>query len=290
MNASFAVVWLPLLLTHCKIVDNISQTDMQDEKMASIAGVPGVRKQLRVGDATFDYFSLAEADKAGIAPVSRLPLSLRVLLENVLRHCTEEELAGDAGAFARWAERQTSSEEIGFHPARVLMPDSSGVPLVVDLAAMRDATKRAGGDAKSVNPLIPVDIVIDHSVAVDHAGTPEAFKKNLDLEYARNAERYSLLKWAQHSFSNFRVVPPAMGIVHQVNVEHLARVVWTSEGHKTSVVYPDTLVGMDSHTTMVNGLGIIGWGVGGIEAGAAMLGQPISMLIPEVIEIGRAHV
>lgn len=219
----------------------------------------------------------------GLAPVSRLPVALRILLENILRHRHPDD-DSDMAAVCDWMDSRSSDREISFYPARVLMPDSSGVPLVGDLAAMRDAVRAAGGDPALVNPLIPVDIVIDHSVITDHAGTPQAYDLNLALEYQRNAERYTFLKWAQGSFANFRVVPPSMGIVHQVNLEYLARVVWTDSGDSgPTTVYPDTVVGMDSHTTMVNGIGVLGWGVGGIEAGAVMLGQPISMQLPRVV-------
>lgn len=252
--------------------------------MADCSDGFGTRRQLVVGDRQFHYFSLRAADEAGLAPVRRLPRSLRVLLENLLRHSDEGvAIRDDIAAVAHWPETRTSDREISFYPARVIMPDSSGVPLIADLAAMRDAVRSAGGNPDEINPLIPVDLVIDHSAAVDFAGRPDALARNLELEYARERERYTFLKWAQNSFRNLRVVPPAMGIVHQVNLEYLARAVWTSHVGETCIAYPDTLVGMDSHTPMVNSLGVIGWGVGGIEAGAAMLGQPISMLLPEVV-------
>jgi len=238
---------------------------------------------LEVGARRYDYVDLRAAERMGLAPVSRLPVSLRILLENILRH---RHLGDDSdlAAVCDWIHSRSSEREINFYPTRVLMPDSSGVPLIGDMAAMRDAVRAAGGDPTLVNPLIPVDIVIDHSVITDHAGTPQAYDLNLALEYQRNAERYTFLKWAQGSFTNFRVVPPSMGIVHQVNLEYLSRVVWTGGGASgPTTAYPDTLVGMDSHTTMVNGIGVLGWGVGGIEAGAVMLSQPISMQLPQVV-------
>ena len=251
------------------------------------------RKKLVVGAKTYFYYSLKAAEKNGLAGVSRLPFSLKVLLENLLRHedgrtVTKENIE----AFAGWlAARGKGEVEIAFRPARVLMQDFTGVPAVVDLAAMRDAFVALGGDPQKINPLAPVDLVIDHSVIVDHFGTARALKQNVDIEYQRNGERYRFLKWGQSAFDNFRVVPPGAGICHQVNLEFLAQTVWTRKEKikhkgKTQTIetaYPDTLVGTDSHTTMVNGLAVLGWGVGGIEAEAAMLGQPISMLIPEVI-------
>ena len=240
---------------------------------------------LQVGARRYRYIDLRAAERAGLVPVSNLPVSLRILLENILRHRHRGE-DSDVGAIRDWSVNGSCEREISFYPARVLMPDSSGVPLVGDLAAMRDAVLAAGGDPARVNPLTPVDIVIDHSVITDYAGTAQAYDLNLALEYQRNAERYSFLKWAQSSFDNFRVVPPSVGIVHQVNLEYLARVVWTDDsrvGEDPPMAYPDTLVGMDSHTTMVNAIGVLGWGVGGIEAGAALLGQPISMPLPPVL-------
>ena len=229
------------------------------------------------------YFSIPEAAKQ-IGDVSRLPVSLKVLLENVLRfengtsYTTE-----DAKAIAGWLEKGSSSKEVPFRPARILMQDFTGVPAVVDLAAMRDGITKLGGDPEKVNPLVPVDLVIDHSVMVDVYARPDALEKNVDIEFERNGERYEFLRWGQEAFDNFRVVPPGTGICHQVNLEYLAQGVWTSENNGTTFAYPDTLYGTDSHTTMVNGLGVLGWGVGGIEAEAAMLGQPIAMLIPDVI-------
>ena len=208
-----------------------------------------------------------------------------MLLENLLRYQDERTVSvDDVKAMAGWLAERRSTREIAYRPARVLMQDFTGVPAVVDLAAMRDAMVKMNGDPQKINPLSPVDLVIDHSVMVDHFGGADAFKKNVELEFSRNGERYSFLRWGQNAFDNFRVVPPGTGICHQVNLEYLAQCVWTSEdADGKTVAYPDTLVGTDSHTTMVNGLGVLGWGVGGIEAEAAMLGQPVSMLIPEVI-------
>ncbi|WP_306142028.1 aconitate hydratase AcnA [Roseibium sp. MMSF_3412] len=239
---------------------------------------------LQVGDKTYTYFSIPEAEKNGLEGVSRLPFSLKVVLENLLRFedgrsVTKEDIV----ACAEWLKERKSSHEISYRPARVLMQDFTGVPAVVDLAAMRDAAVKLGGDPEKVNPLVPVDLVIDHSVMVDYFGTKDAFKLNVELEYERNQERYEFLRWGQSAFDNFRAVPPGTGICHQVNLEYLAQTVWTKEENGETVAYPDTLVGTDSHTTMVNGLAVLGWGVGGIEAEAGMLGQPISMLIPEVI-------
>ncbi|MAW79086.1 MAG: aconitate hydratase AcnA [Parvularcula sp.] len=241
------------------------------------------KKTLSAGGATYAYYSLAEASKH-IGDISRLPFSLKVLLENLLRFEDERSVSvDDIKAFAEWLKAGKSTREIAYRPARVLMQDFTGVPAVVDLAAMRDAMKTLGEDPEKINPLAPVDLVIDHSVMVDYFGGPDAFEKNVAREYERNAERYQFLKWGQGAFDNFRVVPPGTGICHQVNLEYLAQTVWTAEYKGETFAYPDTLVGTDSHTTMVNGLSVLGWGVGGIEAEAAMLGQPISMLIPEVI-------
>jgi aconitate hydratase len=242
------------------------------------------RSQLNVGGKNFAYYSIEKAT-ATIGDVSRLPFSMKVLLENLIRFedgvtVTVE----DIQALADWQKEQRSHREIQYRPARVLMQDFTGVPCVVDLAAMRDAMNKLGGDAQKINPLVPVDLVIDHSVMVDEFGTPKAFEANVDLEYERNYERYEFLKWGSKALDNFRVVPPGTGICHQVNLEYLARAVWSSaDPSGETIAYPDTLVGTDSHTTMVNGLGVLGWGVGGIEAEAAMLGQPVSMLIPEVV-------
>ena len=242
------------------------------------------RRSLSVDGKRYDYFSL-EAAAAHIGDVSRLPFSMKVLLENMLRF--EDDFTvkvADVQAIADWLKERRSSHEIQYRPARVLMQDFTGVPCVVDLAAMRDAMTKLGGDPQKINPLVPVDLVIDHSVMVDEFGTPQAFGHNVDLEYARNIERYEFLRWGSSALRNFRVVPPGTGICHQVNLEYLAQTVWVSEAEDgAQIAYPDTLVGTDSHTTMVNGLGVLGWGVGGIEAEAAMLGQPVSMLIPEVV-------
>ncbi|HEY6853192.1 MAG TPA: aconitase family protein, partial [Gemmatimonadales bacterium] len=242
----------------------------------------GARATLRAGGGNYEIYRLDALEKRGL-PVGRLPYSLRILLENLLRL---EDGRGvrteDIEKLAHWDPRKTPDEEIAFMPARVLMQDFTGVPAVVDLAAMRDAMATMGGDPKKVNPLLPAELVIDHSVIVDEFGTLTAFQVNADKEFERNRERYALLRWAQKTFQGFRVVPPDTGIVHQVNLEYLARVVFTTTG-KNPQAYPDTLVGTDSHTTMINGLGVLGWGVGGIEAEAAMLGQPVSMLIPQVV-------
>ena len=249
-------------------------------------------KTLQAGGKTYAYFSLPIAEKNGLKGISRLPFSMKVLLENLLRNEDGRTVTkDDIKAVAEWLKTKSSDREIAFRPARVLLQDFTGVPCVVDLAAMRDAMKVLGGDPKKINPLVPVDLVIDHSVAVTFFGNNQAFKKNVDEEYRQNQERYKFLKWAQRSFDNFRVVPPGTGICHQVNLEYLSRTVWTKkdkvkvDGKNATmeVAYPDTLVGADSHTTMVNGLSVLGWGVGGIEGEAAMLGQPLSMLLPEVI-------
>ena len=242
----------------------------------------GARATLRVGGRSFEMFRLDALERVGLN-VSRLPFSLRILLENMLRHeSVEGDVKRDVEALARWEPEALPSREISFTPARVLLQDFTGVPAVVDLAAMRDAMQRMGGDASRINPLQPAELVIDHSVQVDQFGTRVAFQHNVEREYERNFERYAFLRWGQKALHNFRVVPPGTGIVHQVNLEYLARVVFHTEGDSPQA-YPDTLVGTDSHTTMVNGLGVLGWGVGGIEAEAAMLGQPVSMLIPQVV-------
>ena len=242
---------------------------------------------LSVGDKSYTMYSLLDAEKNGLPDVSRLPFAMKVLLENLLRYEDGRTVTkADIEAVAAWIDNKGKAEkEIAFRPARVLMQDFTGVPAVVDLAAMRDAMKNLGGDPRKINPLVPVDLVIDHSVIVDEFGTPQAFAKNVEIEYQRNGERYRFLKWGQTAFDNFSVVPPGTGICHQVNLEYLSQTVWSrkTEAEPTEFAYPDTLVGTDSHTTMVNGLGVLGWGVGGIEAEAAMLGQPISMLIPEVV-------
>ncbi len=249
-------------------------------------------KTLKVGSKSYAYFSLPTAERNGLKGISRLPFSMKVLLENLLRNEDGRTVTkDDIKAVAEWLKTKTSEHEFAFRPARVLMQDFTGVPAVVDLAAMRDAMKHLGGDPKKINPQVPVDLVIDHSVAVTFFGSNTAFKKNVEEEYRQNQERYQFLKWAQRSFDNFRVVPPGTGICHQVNLEYLSHVVWHRkdkvkvDGKETAmeVAYPDTLVGTNSHTTMVNGLSVLGWGVGGIEAEAAMLGQPLSMVLPEVI-------
>ena len=242
------------------------------------------RRTLKADGAKYDYFSLTEAEANGLDGISNLPISLKVLLENLLRHEDGRSVtADDIRAVADWLKERKSDMEIAFRPARVLMQDFTGVPAVVDLAAMRDAMSKLGGDPNKINPLAPVDLVIDHSVMVDAFGSGLAFQINVDKEYERNSERYAFLRWGAGAFDNFRVVPPGTGICHQVNLEYLAQTVWTKANGGNPVAFPDTLVGTDSHTTMVNGLSVLGWGVGGIEAEAAMLGQPISMLIPEVV-------
>ena len=244
----------------------------------------GVRRTLSVNGKNFDYFSLKAAEEKGVGSITRLPYSMKVLLENLLRYEDGRSVTtDDIKAAASWDGKPNADDEIAFRPARVLLQDLTGVPAVVDLAAMREAMVKIGGDVQKINPLCPVDLVIDHSVMIDNFGTPDAFKQNVDLEFSRNQERYEFLRWGQGAFSNFRVVPPGMGICHQVNLEYLAKTVWTTEEDGKTIAYPDTLVGTDSHTTMVNGLAVLGWGCGGIEAEAAMLGQPISMLLPEVI-------
>lgn len=244
------------------------------------------RRDLKVGSQTISYYSIPAAQEAGLGDFSRLPAALKVVLENMLRFEDGKTVSvDDIKAFAEWgANGGKNPREIAYRPARVLMQDFTGVPAVVDLAAMRDGLVALGGDAEKINPLNPVDLVIDHSVMIDEFGTPRAFQMNVDREYERNMERYTFLKWGQSAFNNFRVVPPGTGICHQVNLEYLAQTVWTdTDQNGNEVAYPDTLVGTDSHTTMVNGLAVLGWGVGGIEAEAAMLGQPVSMLIPEVV-------
>ncbi|HJP21908.1 MAG TPA: aconitate hydratase AcnA [Alphaproteobacteria bacterium] len=243
-----------------------------------------LRRSLEVGGRSYDYFSLPAAQDAGLGDLSRLPFSLKILLENLLRHEDGRTVTvDDIRALAGWAETAGVEREIAYRPARVLMQDFTGVPAVVDLAAMRAAMAAMGGDPKAINPLSPVDLVIDHSVMVDNYGDDQAFGANVIREMERNGERYAFLRWGQQAFENFRVVPPGTGICHQVNLEYLAQVVWTGEADGSTLAYPDTLVGTDSHTTMVNGLSVLGWGVGGIEAEAAMLGQPISMVVPEVV-------
>jgi aconitate hydratase len=251
-------------------------------------------RTLKVGSKTYAYYSLPAAEKNGLKGISRLPFSLKVLLENLLRNEDGRSVTkDDLLAFVQWTKTKTSDRDVAFRPARVLMQDFTGVPAVVDLAAMRDAMVHLGGDAKKINPLVPVDLVIDHSVGVNFFGHADSFKKNVEEEYKQNQERYKFLKWAQRSFENFRVVPPGTGICHQVNLEYLSQTVWSAPGtvkvdgkeQTLEIAYPDTVVGTDSHTTMVNGLAVLGWGVGGIEAEAAMLGQPYSMVLPEVIGV-----
>ncbi|MDI3328668.1 MAG: aconitate hydratase AcnA [Alicyclobacillaceae bacterium] len=242
------------------------------------------RRTLRVGDRSYVYYSLPALEEQGIGPVSRLPYSIRVLLEAALRQVDGVAVTKEhVEKLANWIESHRRPVEVPFKPARIVLQDFTGVPAVVDLAAMRRTVKEMGGDPKKINPLVPVDLVIDHSVQVDRYGTPEALEQNMELEFQRNEERYRFLRWAQGAFRNFRVVPPATGIVHQVNLEYLASVVARRDEGGETVVFPDSLVGTDSHTTMINGLGVLGWGVGGIEAEAGMLGQPLYFLIPEVI-------
>jgi len=242
------------------------------------------RRTLKAAGKSYDYYSLEAMADAGFPEIRKLPHSLKVLLENLLRYEDGRTVTlDDVKALSEWVKNKKSSREIAYRPARVLMQDFTGVPAVVDLAAMRDAMTELGGDPEKINPLSPVDLVIDHSVMVDAFGGPDSFKKNVELEFERNGERYEFLRWGSKAFRNFRVVPPGTGICHQVNLEHLAQTVWTKDEDGKTIAYPDTLVGTDSHTTMVNGMAVLGWGVGGIEAEAAMLGQPVSMLIPEVV-------
>ena len=240
------------------------------------------KRTLTVGGREYDYYSLPQAE--GLGDISRLPVTLKILLENLLRFEDDNTVKrADIEALSNWVANPPSAEEIAYRPARVLMQDFTGVPAVADLAAMRSAVVAASKDPSVINPLSPVDLVIDHSVMVDKFGSEQSFAENVELEMERNTERYRFLRWGQTAFDNFRVVPPGTGICHQVNLEYLAKAVWTKTDNGRTVAYPDTLVGTDSHTTMINGLGVLGWGVGGIEAEAAMLGQPISMLIPEVV-------
>ena len=244
------------------------------------------RKKLTVNSQDYHFYDINALEENGIAAIANLPYTIKILVENLLRkldgHVVHEE---DLLNIARWEKRYDTPREIPYHPARVLMQDFTGVPAVVDLAAMRDAVKDLGGDPAIVNPLVPVDLIVDHSVQVDYFGSVDALSKNVAREYERNSERYELLKWAQKSFDNFSVVPPNSGICHQVNLEYLGQVIITEDdgGHLTA--FPDTLVGTDSHTTMINGIGVMGWGVGGIEAEAVMLGQPYYMSIPEVVGV-----
>ena len=234
-------------------------------------------EHLKIKKKRFDFFNILRLEKKGLADIERLPFSVRILVENLLRKMDgrivrEEDLHNLAG----WQKEYDDPVEIPFHPARVLMQDFTGVPAVVDLAAMRDAVKNLGGDPTKVNPLVPVDLIVDHSVQVDYFGTDDAVFQNVKKEYERNGERYALLKWAQKSFNNFKVVPPRSGICHQVNLENVGQAVIAENVNGQRVAYPDTLVGLDSHTTMIDGIGVLGWGVGGIEAEAVMLGQPYS--------------
>ena len=243
----------------------------------------GTQRQLHVDGKTYHYYSLTEAEKNKFKGISRLPYSLKVLFENLLRFEDGKTVTTtDIQALADWLHTKTSEHEIAFRPARVLMQDFTGVPAVVDLAAMRDAIEKMNGDPQKISPLSPVDLVIDHSIMVDQFATKNSMQVNTAIEMTRNNERYQFLRWGQKAFSNFQVVPPGTGICHQVNLEYLAKTVWHTETDGKTYAYPDTLVGTDSHTTMINALGVLGWGVGGIEAEAAMLGQPVSML-PEVI-------
>src|SRR3989304_4394909 len=251
--------------------------------MAS-ANTYGTETTLNLGGTNYVYHSLRKLESALGVSLSGLPISLKILLENLLRHEDGRVVRStDIEALVRWNPAASPDKEISFMPARVLLQDFTGVPCIVDMAVMRDALVAMGGDPKKINPLQPVDLVIDHSIQVDEFGSPNAFQLNADREFERNRERYAFLRWGQQAFTNFRVVPPNTGIVHQVNLEYLAKVVFTGKDGQRAVVYPDTLVGTDSHTPMVNGLGVLGWGVGGIEAEAAMLGQSISMLIPQVV-------
>src|SRR5215218_7159534 len=243
----------------------------------------GAKSTLDVGGQAYEIYRLSSVTGEGL-DVETLPFSLKVLLENLLRTEDGADITADhIKALAGWDADADPDKEIQFTPARVLMQDFTGVPCIVDLATMREAMADLGGDATKINPLAPAEMVIDHSVIADVFGTPEAFERNVEIEYERNRERYQFLRWGQDAFTDFKVVPPGTGIVHQVNIEHLARVVFTREVDGAMTAYPDTCVGTDSHTTMVNGIGVVGWGVGGIEAEAAMLGQPVSMLIPRVV-------
>lgn len=245
---------------------------------------PLTPSKLQVGGKTFDYYSLVEAESKGLQGISRLPYSLKVLLENLLRqHADGSATAEDVTNVASWLDVRKSDEEIGFKPARVMMVDSSGIPCLGDMAAMRDAIHTLGGDPQRVNPSIPVDFIVDHSVIVDYSGTSDALLKNTELEFQRNQERYSFLRWGAQAFDNVRVIPPGTGICHQINLEYLARVVWTQQKGDSTLAYPDSVLGMDSHTPMINSLGVLGWGVGGLEGGTAAMGEPVSMLIPEVV-------
>ncbi|MEK7483293.1 MAG: aconitase family protein, partial [Planctomycetota bacterium] len=246
----------------------------------------GALKELKTRQGTLSYYSLAQLEKEKLGAISRLPVSIRILLESALRYVdgfqvTEE----DVKALSSWSAKQPSTKECPFKPYRVILQDFTGVPCVVDLAALRSAMKRLNGDPRRINPEVKVDLVIDHSVQVDYSGSADSLSKNMEIEFQRNMERYKFLKWGANSLKNFRVVPPGRGIVHQVNLEYLANVVVTQQHHGKTVAFPDSLVGTDSHTTMINGVGVLGWGVGGIEAEGVMLGQPLYMLIPEVVGV-----
>jgi aconitate hydratase len=245
----------------------------------------GARTDIELSEGPTSFYRLTRLEEQGLAELDRLPFSIRILLENALRHSGGRYVGEDhVRAVAAWSPTN-SGADLPFMPTRVVLQDFTGVPAVVDLAAMRDGLKALGGDPNRINPVVPADLVIDHSVQVDFFGTPEAYRKNVEREFERNRERYTLLRWAQHAFENFRVVPPGAGIVHQVNLEYLASVVHRRTEDGVSVAYPDTLVGTDSHTTMINGLGVVGWGVGGIEAEAILTGQPYYMLVPEVVGV-----
>jgi aconitate hydratase len=241
------------------------------------------RGSLKVGDKEYVIYRLDALEKAGLTDLKRLPFSIRIVLEAALRQCNDKEITQqDVRNIAKWTPN-AARPGIPLLPARVVMQDFTGVPAVVDLAAMRSAVARLGGDPKKINPLVPVDLVIDHSIQVDFFATANALNRNTEMEFLRNKERYEFLKWGQKAFKNFRVVPPMTGIVHQVNLEYLANVVMAKQDGDETIAFPDTLVGTDSHTTMINGLGVVGWGVGGIEAEAVMLGQPMDMLLPDVV-------
>src|SRR5438132_9194317 len=260
----------------------------EDETMTAYSDIFGARARLESAGGTISYYQLEALAKRGVQGLDRLPFTVKILLENALRHAGGELVSeDDVLSLARWVPGRASQSEAEypFMPARVLLQDFTGVPAVADLAAMRSAVARMGGNPQKINPLVPADLVIDHSVQVDMFGSTLAFAHNVEREYERNSERYGLLRWGQQAFSNFRVVPPGTGIVHQVNLEYLASVVMTREENGERIAYPDTLVGTDSHTTMINGLGVLGWGVGGIEAEAVLLGQPIYLLSPEVIGV-----
>jgi len=240
--------------------------------------------EIEINNKKFKFYSLKKAEENGLEGISKLPKSLKVLLENLLRYEDDVSVTkNQIEAIKDWLKSKKSKTEIAYRPARVLLQDYTGIPAVADLAAMREAVKEKNKDPNRINPLSAVDLVIDHSVQVDQSAKADSFDKNVEIEFNRNGERYSFLKWGQQAFNNFRIVPPGTGICHQVNLEYLSKVVWSEEFEGQNYLFPDTLVGTDSHTTMVNGLSVLGWGVGGIEAEAGMLGQPISMLIPEVI-------